>query len=97
MPAAVIIYLQDTTSYIMKKHFRLYTAILTLVLFTAINTVSMAQPPPPPPDGHGLSGNKSPREANGAPIGEGLFLLIGLAGLYGGKKIYDMRKAVNSE
>jgi len=80
----------------MKKQFRIFTAFITLVLFLSISTISIAQPPPPPPPGggHGQGGNQP---AGGAPIGEGMFLLIGLAGLYGGKKVYDMRKALKSE
>jgi len=30
----------------------------------------------------------------GAPVGSGTLLLIGLAGLYGGKKVYGMRKSL---
>jgi len=61
----------------------------------------MAQPgngngPPIPPPNHGNAGN-APGHAGGAPVGEGMLILIGLAGLYGGKKVYDMRKEVKSE
>jgi len=80
----------------MKKHFWIYQTFITLGLLICIHTVSLAQPPPPPPSsGHGASGNAPP--GGSAPIGEGMFLLIGLAGLYGGKKIYDLRQTVKSE
>ncbi len=63
---------------------------LSLIVATAlsISVPTMAQDAPPPPDAHGSSGNRDP----GAPIGGGLFILLGLGAAYGGKKIYDMRK-----
>jgi len=63
----------------------------------SIHTASTAQPggpPPPPGGGHGGIGNEPPP---GAPVGEGVFLLIGLAGLYGSKKVYDLRKSLRTE
>jgi len=77
----------------MKNHFRIFKTYLALSLLFSIHTVSFAQPPPPPPSGtHGSSDNAPP--GAGAPIGEGMFLLIGLAGLYAGKKMYDIRKSL---
>jgi hypothetical protein len=54
---------------------------------------SMAQPPPPPlpQTGHGSANNQVP--GGGAPVGSGTLLLISLAGLYGGKKVYLVRKS----
>ena len=48
-----------------------------------------AQNPPPPPPGHGSTGNQ---QGGNAPIGSGLFILIGLGAAYGGKKIYDLKQ-----
>ena len=78
----------------MKKRFGIFNLLLILVLFITINAAGIAQTPPPPPPGgvHGQAGNKAPA----APIGEGIFLLIGLAGMYGSKKVYDHRKEVKS-
>jgi hypothetical protein len=74
----------------MKNKFQILKVIITLALYLSINVVSEAQPPPPPPSGgHGLGGNNPP--GAGAPIGEGMFLLLGSAGLYGGKKVFDLR------
>ncbi len=80
----------------MRKHFRIFTALITLAIFISINSVSVAQPPPPPPPGggHGGGGNQPPA---GAPVGEGMFLLFGLAGLYAGKKVYETRRVLKSE
>ena len=43
-----------------------------------------SQPPPPPPPGggHGQPGNKS------VPVGEGIYILGGLALLYGAARLY---------
>jgi len=81
----------------MKKDFKILKTFLALVLFLTIQIVSFSQPPPPPPPsiGHGSASNQQP--GAGAPIGEGLFMLIGLAGLYGGKKLYELRKSVNAK
>jgi len=52
-------------------------------------------PTSPPRTGHGGAGNAPP--GAGEPIVEGMFLLIGLAGLYTGKKIFDLRKPLKVE
>ena len=73
----------------------LITCILLFVL-TTTGTVIFAQPPPPPPSqGHGLGSDNPP--GSGAPIGDGKFLLLGLAGLYCAKKTYELRKESKSE
>lgn len=77
---------------IMKISFRPFKAFLALAFLFGFHSVSFSQPPPPSAP-HGFSGNSSPEgTTEGAPIGEGMFLLFGLAGLYGGKKLYDFRK-----
>jgi len=64
---------------------------LTILVITGL-TFSLdviAQAPPPPPPGHGETGNQT---GGNAPIGGGLFILIGLGAAYGSKKLYDLRK-----
>jgi hypothetical protein len=80
----------------MKKYLNILKVCLCLTIFFSIHTVSLAQPPPPPPPsiGHGGNGNVP---GSGAPVGEGMFLLIGLAGFYGGKKMYDLRKTLKAK
>lgn len=80
----------------MKKHLNILKICLSLTLFFSIHTVSLAQPPPPPPPslGHGGTGNVP---GAGTPIGEGMYLLIGLAGIYGGKKMFDLRKTLKAK
>jgi hypothetical protein len=83
--------------YTMKKYFRISKTFLVLAFLFSIYTASFSQPPPPPPPpsiGHGASGNQP---GGGAPIGEGMFFLFGLAGLYGGKKLYDLRKTLKAK
>jgi hypothetical protein len=77
----------------MKNHFQIFKLALALTILIGSNAISLAQPPPPSASQHGTGGNQAP---SGAPIGEGMFFLIGLAGLYGGKKVYDFRKEANS-
>jgi hypothetical protein len=77
----------------MKHYLKILKIFAILTVLLSIHTGSIAQPPPPPPSGgHGGVGNAPP--GGGAPVGEGMFILIGLAGLYGGKKIYDARKTL---
>ena len=65
--------------------------IITLLLIIAsVTTINLnAQAPPPPPPDHGSTGNQN---GGNAPIGGGLFILLGLGAAYGGKKVFDMHK-----
>ena len=67
----------------------LKTFTILLLVFTTY-TVAADNPPPPP---SGSSSNNSGNQLGGnAPIGGGLFILIGLGAAYGGRKIYGIRK-----
>lgn len=61
--------------------------ILTISTFSAVWS---QQPPPPPPAGHGQSTDQDPSQS--APVGSGMLLLIGLAGVYGIKKTFEANK-----
>jgi len=64
--------------------------ITLLIIIASVTTTNVfAQVPPPPPPGHGQTGNQS---GGNAPIGGGLFILLGLGAAYGGKKIYKLYK-----
>ncbi len=66
--------------------------ILSLLVFSltiGFNTFGQDVPPPPPNE-HGSSGNQGPSDA---PIGGGLFILLGLGLSYGGLKAYTFYKA----
>jgi len=68
--------------------------MLLATLQLGVNPI-YAQGPPPPPGDHGSSGNNAP--GGNAPIGGGLFILLGLGAAYGTKKWYNHRKEVLEE
>ena len=61
---------------------------LFVFVFTLMVYGLMAQPLPP--EEHGLDGDVP--GGGSAPIGSGIFILMGLGALYGGKKVYDLKK-----
>lgn len=61
--------------------------LLTFV-FTLFALAGYCQPNPPGGN-HGSSGNQN---GGNAPIGSGLFILLGLGAAYAGKKLYNMKK-----
>ncbi len=66
----------------MKTKFKIFTIGLLITGATLISSSINAQTdPPPPPTEHGESGNQPP--GGGAPIGSGLFILLGLGVAYG--------------
>ncbi len=71
----------------MKKLHKIILIMLVSMFVTSVDIMAQDAPPPPPAGGHGQSGNRA-----GAPIGGGLFILLGLGAAYGGKKLYDLRK-----
>ncbi len=65
--------------------------IITGLFIFFLTAGIMAQDPPPPPDsGHGQTRDQNP--GGQAPLGGGLILLLGLGTVYGGKKVYELRK-----
>ena len=75
----------------MKKSKIYAKAFMVLAFLIGCTGISAQNPPPPPNGGHGISGNKAPGE--GAPIGNGTFILLALAAAYGGRKVYNMKAA----
>lgn len=73
------------------KIFSRITALIIMVGLLTISTTNvMAQagpPPPPPAGGHGQTTNQLP-EGGTAPIGSGLYLLLGLCLAYGSGRTY---------
>jgi len=67
-----------------------YHSIRSIILVAAVTMSlnSIAQGPPPPPSGG--SNNSGNQNGGNAPIGGGLFVLLGLGAAYGGKKIYQL-------
>ncbi len=78
----------------MKKRQKIVlTIFFALSLMMTQNSFAGTTPPNPPGE-HGTSGNQA---GGSAPIGGGLFILLGLGAAYGGKKLYDHRKSVAEE
>lgn len=83
----------------MLKSFRPYllVVILSLVFTTAFVDHALSQPPPPPPggptgtNGHNLNANQ------GAPLGEGIWILLTLAFSYGLHSYMRRRENVGDE
>jgi hypothetical protein len=72
----------------MKKKIILFVAMLLYVCIAEI-AYSQPHPPPPPSGGHDNSGNQP---SGGAPIGDGMLILIALGSAYAAKKNITMRK-----
>ncbi len=58
------------------------------ILFLSVGIMAQVGPPDPPGE-HG-SGDDQP--GGDAPIGGGIFILLGLGAAYGGKKVYNLKK-----
>ncbi len=72
----------------MKKLIKTLVISSVFVLFGTLQGFGQAVPPPPPSGaGHGASGNQN---GGSAPLGGGLFILLGLGAAYGGKKLYRL-------
>ncbi len=72
------------------KSIKKYIALATLIISISIPLTAISQVGPPnPPGEHGSSGDQP---GGNAPIGGGLFILLGFGAVYGGKKLYDIRK-----
>jgi hypothetical protein len=69
-----------------------YVKILTVTAFllTSITLLQAQAPPHPNNGGNAPTGTNTP-VGGGAPIGSGNLLLLGLAILYGGKKVYQTK------
>ena len=73
----------------MKKIKNIFRILVVIFIVTTVYSVE-AQPPPPPGGSNNTQGNKI-NGGGGAPIGSGLFILLGLGAAYGGRKLYKLR------
>ena len=76
----------------MKKTLNYILKTFIIVLILSISYSLEAQPPPPPGGATGIGNDSGNSQGGNAPIGGGLFILLGLGAAYGGKKLYDVRK-----
>jgi uncharacterized membrane protein len=75
------------------KTIKMIKTAAIVILLIGSGLVNAQNPPHPnsgvtPGSGNTVVGGQQ----GGAPIGSGTFLLIGLAGLYAGKKTYNLKK-----
>lgn len=68
----------------MKKIHKILLIVFITVATTSVDIFAQNPGPPPPPN-HNSEGNQ---EGGRAPIGGGLFILLGLGSAYGGYKGY---------
>ena len=79
------------TKSIMKTFINWRLMISLVIFLVGTYLISMAGNPPDLPAGHGSNSDQNP-PGGGAPIASGLDILIGLGGVYAGKKIYDLKE-----
>jgi hypothetical protein len=74
----------------MKKAIRILSVIALILIPTITNYVLADPPGPPGPGGNPASGGGTPV---GAPVDNGILILLFLGIAYGAYKIYELRKA----
>ncbi len=63
--------------------------VIMIMLFM-ITGYTVSSQPPPPPTGTSGGGSSSEQLGGNAPVGGGLFILLGLGTAYAGRKIYKL-------
>jgi hypothetical protein len=87
--------IQKTMIRLFKHPDILVLMLLTFAILSVSTVIAQSPPPPPPPNGgpnngHGLGGNQP--AGPGAPIGNGLGIIILLSSMYAGKKVYTFKR-----
>ena len=70
---------------------------IAVLLFVGASYTVAAQPPPPPNGGSGGTNTQSDKLGGNAPIGGGLFILLGLGAAYGGRKLYQVKEELTEK
>ena len=65
---------------------------LIAALLSMISIGAFAQNGPPPPPNGDPDANQDSKLGGNAPVSGGLFILLGLAVAYGGKRLYQLRE-----
>jgi hypothetical protein len=76
----------------MKRKLRV---VLIAAFLTAAPLLIMAQAPPHPNGGNAPGGSNGP-VGGGAPLGSGTIILVTLAVVYSGRKVYFMKRAIEA-
>jgi len=81
-----------------KNIFSQIKRLFLVAVFSLMMVVAFGQNPPPPPGGGSGSGNNEGNQLGGnAHIGGGVLILLALGLAYGGKRMYDLKKAKKEE
>lgn len=80
------------TKFDMKKATR-SIIVFALMIFPAISNLVLGDPPAPPNPGGSPVGTGTPV---GAPVDNGILILLALGVIYGAYKIYELKKRVKS-
>ena len=75
----------------MKKTFK-YTLLIAFLTLASVGFLQAQPHAGEQSGGAGVTGGRIGDAPAGAPVGSGNLLLIGLAGIYGGRKVYQTKK-----
>ena len=70
---------------------------LSFIAFLIVTSLSPVWSQPHPPVTPPQHGSDADQPAAGAPVGGGTLLLLGMAALYGGRKVYALRTSEDAE
>lgn len=70
---------------------KVFLTVLILTVFS-LQIATAQSPAPPNNNGSNPTGGGNTPVGGGAPVGGGLLILIGMAGVYGGYKIYQRKR-----
>ena len=76
----------------MKKIITNMLKAFVIILMVSMAYTVEAQPPPPPGGATGGTNETGNSQGGKAPIGGGLFILLGLGAAYGVRKVYQIKK-----
>jgi hypothetical protein len=74
---------------------QLIKLLLTGFLSLTLSIGLLAQDPPDPPEEHGSGDDEQP--GGNAPLGAGVYLLLGLGAAYGASKFHLLKRAEEAE
>jgi hypothetical protein len=69
-------------------------ATLALFIFISTGSIVFSQPPPPPPNPDLVSSGPVGGSQSGAPVGDGVWILLALSMAYAGRKVYAQYRKV---
>ncbi|MFZ4548585.1 MAG: hypothetical protein ACOYN4_14160 [Bacteroidales bacterium] len=67
--------------------------LLTFLTIGSLNLLAQGPPPNPPSSANSSGSYGYVGGTGGAPVGNGTFILLALAGVYGARKVYGTRES----